>query len=59
MNKGNRTNHRRKWLTVDKFDNFVNNHFHALKAEVRWHTWLLLVIALAVISKLVIDFLWG
>lgn len=59
MAKGNKTNHPRKYVTVEKFDNFINNHFHLLKMEVRWHTWILLAILAAVIGKFLVDFFWG
>lgn len=56
MNKRGRP---REYLRLDAWEQFLKNDWAHLKDEVRWHTWLLLIIAVAVIGKLVIDFVWS
>lgn len=43
----------RKYVRLEDFKKFVSNDFAHVAREVRWHTWLLLVIAASVIARLV------
>jgi len=44
-----------KWLTIEKFDQFVGNDFYHLKRDVSSNKWLLRVIFAALITAALVD----
>lgn len=55
MAKGNKTNHPKKYLTIERFQAFLSNDFWHLKVKVNATLWIVLAILAAIIAKWVMG----
>ena len=59
--KGNKTNHPKKWLTVDRFEKFIHNDFWHLNLKVNISLWLqgFILVIMAITLATVVASAWN